>query len=221
VTRTALAAPDGPDDEDEFIRVTAPIGSGSFLREASRLCSGTVQLIRVENDACLHGNNINITFRRVLPAVKDEEDRLLVWQPARIRKRPWHARVSPQKLTGLAVFIAGPKRPDVGCEWRSHLSGETGAGLSADRQVCEAAGFVLAAIHYRLQDAADLAWRPVDTVLDSRTLSNLVVLIVTLATVMIFIRQGRLYELADNLGSVAVVWAAAFGLIHYGRNTAM
>ena len=67
------------------------------------------------------------------------------------------------------------------------------------------------------RDAADLAWQPVDGMLASRKLSNLLVLIVTLATAMIFIRQGRVYALADNLGSVAVVWGAAFGLIHYGR----
>ncbi len=126
-------------------------------------------------------------------------------------------RVSPQKLTGLAAFIAGPKRDVIAGEWRSHLLGETGTGLSEDRQTRDAVGFILAAVRYRLQDAADLAWRPVDTVLASRTVSNLVVLLVTLATAAIFTRQGGLYGLADNLVSVGVVWGAAFGLIHYGR----
>jgi hypothetical protein len=32
---------------------------------------------------------------------------------------------------------------------------------------------LVAAVKYRLADAADLAWRPADTVLGSRTLSNL------------------------------------------------
>ena len=58
---------------------------------------------------------------------------------------------------------------------------------------------------------------PVETVLASRTVSNLVVLLVTLATAAISTRQGGLYGLADNLVGVGVVWGAAFGLIHYGR----
>jgi hypothetical protein len=130
---------------------------------------------------------------------------------------PWYARVSPQRLTGIAVFLAGRKRAALGCEWRSHLSGETGAGLPHDRQVREAAGFLLAALRYRLRDAADFAWQPVDALLASRDLSNLWVLLATLSVVVVFIRHGGLYELADNLGSVAVIWGAAFGGIHVGR----
>ena len=136
---------------------------------------------------------------------------------AKGRKRAQRARVSSQRLTGLAAFIAGHKRAVIGNEWRAHLSGETGAGLSADRLTREAAGFILAAIRFRVEDAADLAWRPVDAVLASRTLSNLMVLTVTLATAAIFARQGGVYGVADNLVGVGVVWGAAFGLIHYGR----
>jgi hypothetical protein len=136
---------------------------------------------------------------------------------AHARKLAWYTRVSPQKLTSLALFIAGRERSVLGSEWRSHLSGETGSGLSADRQVREAAGFVLAAIRYRIQDTADFAWRPVDAVLASRKLSNLVVLFATLLVVMIYVHHGGLYELADDLEGVAVVWGAAFGLIHVGR----
>ncbi len=141
----------------------------------------------------------------------------LYFYPTDFREPAWYARVSPHKLTGLAVFIAGRKRAVMASEWRAHLSGETGSGLSADRQVREAAGFVLAAMRYRLQDTADFAWRPVDAVLASRKLSNLFVLLATLMVVMIHVHHGGLYELADNLEGEAVVWGAAFGLIRAGR----
>lgn len=131
--------------------------------------------------------------------------------------RRQYARVSPQKLTGLAVFIAGRRRAAVGCEWRAHLCGETGAGLSADRQVREAAGFVLAAICYRLQDAADLAWKPVDSVLGSRVLSNLFVLLATLSFSLWFAQKAGVYGLAASLESVLVVFGASHGLILVGR----
>jgi hypothetical protein len=133
------------------------------------------------------------------------------------RRAWWLFGVSPQRLTTLAILIAGRKRADLRSEWRSHLSGETGAGLPQNRQVREAAGFMLAALRYRLQDLTDLAWQPVDALLSSRELSNLFVLLATLSVSVIFIRQGRLDGLADNLGSVAVVFTAAFGLIHVGR----
>ena len=132
--------------------------------------------------------------------------------------RPWwRFAVSPQRLTRLAMLIAGRQRTDVCCEWRSHLAGETGAGLPEGRQVREAAGFVLAAIQYRVQDIVGFAWKPVDTVLASRALSNLFVLLATLLVVMVHVHHGGLYELADNLEGVGVVWGAAFGLIHIGR----
>jgi len=89
--------------------------------------------------------------------------------------------------------------------------------LSADRQAQEAAGFILAAVRYRLQDAADFAWRPVDAVLASREVSNLVVLIATLGMAVVFLRNGGLYNLAVNFQNVGALWIAAFGLIHAGR----
>jgi hypothetical protein len=94
---------------------------------------------------------------------------------------------------------------------------DTRAGLSADRLTTEAAGFILAAIRFRLPDAANLVRWPVDAVLTSRGLSNMVVLLATLATVVIFTCQGGLYELADNWVNVSTVWVAVFGLIHYGK----
>jgi hypothetical protein len=133
------------------------------------------------------------------------------------RKRGWRTHVSPQNLTHLAALLAGRERAAVVCEWCSHLSGETGRGLPEDRQVREAAGFVLAAIRFRLQDTADCAWRPVDALLASRTLSNLFVFFATLVMALFFVHHGGSGALAGNLEGMAVVWASAFGVIHVGR----
>jgi hypothetical protein len=125
--------------------------------------------------------------------------------------------MTSQSLTGLAVFIAGEGRPELKAEWRSHLSGESGRGLPSRRQAREATGFVLAAVRYRLQDAADLAWRPVDTLLESRELSNLTVVLATLVIVVFFLHRGGLNDLADHLEQAAVVPTFALAMIHCGR----
>jgi hypothetical protein len=120
-------------------------------------------------------------------------------------------------LAGAAILIAGRGRAEVGGEWRAHLSGETGAGMAGGRQVREAAGFVVAAVRFRVQDGVDLVWRPADVVLASRELSSLVVLVATLGVSMVFIRRGGLGGLADHLEAVGVAWGAAVGLIRAGR----
>jgi hypothetical protein len=76
---------------------------------------------------------------------------------------------------------------------------------------------VCAAIRYRLQDAADLLWRPVDAVLASRELSNLIVMLATLIVAVISIHGAGLYGLVSNLSNVAVVWGAAYGTIRLSR----
>ena len=72
-------------------------------------------------------------------------------------------------------------------------------------------------MRYRLQDAADLAWRPVDTLLESRELSNLTVVLATLVIVVFFLHRGGLNDLADHLEQVAVVPTFALAMIHCGR----
>lgn len=133
------------------------------------------------------------------------------------RKDRGPCRTLARKLTSLAVSIAGRKRTVMDGEWRAHLSGETGNGLPGCRQVREAAGFLLAAVRYRLRDIAALAWRLTDAVLASRGASSFVVLAAALSVAALFIWHGGLYELAGKLGNVAVVWAAACGLIRVGR----
>lgn len=234
--RNALDVPDEPDEPSG--RYSSEI-RGYFdrrfggWRQAWPTPSGQpdVWIVR-ENDGCLTETLVEVKTYGGAAARKSVLDEHIyredffaeafrVLQLAQPRKHAWYARISPQKLTSLAVLLAGRERAALATEWRSHLSGETGSGLPSDRQVREAAGFVLAAIRCRLQDAAGstagFVLRPVDSVLVSRTLSNLFVLLATLAVVTIYIRHGGIYELADNLEGVAVVWGAAFGLIHVGR----
>lgn len=131
----------------------------------------------------------------------------------RVRRR----MMTSQGLTTLAVRIAGSERVDVSAKWRSHLSGEFGAVLPSRRQPRDAAGFVVAEVRYRLSDAADSAWKPLDAVLKSRELSNLVVVLATLAISVYFLRTGGVYALMTNLGGVAVVTGLALAAIHGGR----
>jgi hypothetical protein len=122
--------------------------------------------------------------------------------------------MSPQRLTGIAVFIAGRER---GEEWRAHLGEQTGRGLSADQQAMEAAEFVRAAVLCRAEDVEDWLWESVDAVLASRWMSSLFVLLAMVSIAVVYIRQDGLYGLADNIGGVAVVFATAVGVIHVGR----
>lgn len=156
-------------------------------------------------------------YTRTLPDGETVRVRLRYRRMVVRRPRRRRARISPQRLTSLAVLIAGRQRAGVSGEWRSHLAGETGAGLSESRQVRAAAGFMLAAMRYRLRDLADLLWPPADAVLASRELSNLAALIPTLYVSVLFIREGGLIGLADHLEDAAVVWGGGYALIRLGR----
>lgn len=127
--------------------------------------------------------------------------------------------VQPLTLMALAVLIAGRMRAAlVREEWRSHLYGEPGCGPLTRRQQSRAAyGFIWAAICYRAQDAADLAWKPLDAVLASRGLSTMAVYIPSLVTAVLLAKQGGLYGLLDHITSVPAVGGAMYGLIRTGR----
>ena len=197
--------------EDVAIRpATQGDGFGVFAVQSE---DGTYQMLVAEAKPLF---GISRNDKAVAGDIFAEQIRLSL-QAGRSSKPGRLARVSPQKLTSFAVLIAGRERAALGTEWRSHLSGEVGTGLPADRQVREAAGFVMAALRYRVQDAADFAWRPVDAVLGSRHLSNLAVLLATVSMAVVFLRNGGLYNFAVNFQNVAAVWAAAYGLIRVGR----
>lgn len=63
----------------------------------------------------------------------------------------------------------------------------------------------MAALRFRLQDAADLAWKPVDAVLGSRTLSNLFAWGLVIASLIAIVRyDGRYGLVADDQDPVAL-----------------
>ena len=82
---------------------------------------------------------------------------------------------SASSLTNLAVLLGGRRRPALRAEWQAHLAGESGHDPVTWHKAREALGFVSSAVQYRLAGARDMAWRPADAVLGSRTLSNLFV----------------------------------------------
>jgi len=136
----------------------------------------------------------------------------------RIRKfRARRAEVTTKRLTGLAVFIAGRRGTVISAEWCAHLSGETGTGLPSRRQARESAGFVLAAVRYRLQDASDLWWRLAERVLVSRSYSKMVVWLPSLIAVMMVIRRESLYGVVVHFESLASLTGALSLTIHVGR----
>jgi len=125
--------------------------------------------------------------------------------------------LSPRSLTRAAVFLAGKKRSAMRDEWRSHLSGWPGQGLTSKQQIRAARGFLWAAVRYRLEDAADLAWRPADAVLGSRILSNLFVCGPVIAMLLAIVHHdGRFGLVADDQDPVAA-GAFLYVVIKTGR----
>jgi hypothetical protein len=239
--RTGLAMTDGPDDGDggrwrwhgnrsdagliNHLIALTHVAAGSYAKKTVvksidpseidivvRYRSDGVKVIDLD---VINTTNYDRFFGRIVL------DRCLVAQakmvPAASGSPPWYARISPQRLTGIAVFIAGRERADLGEEWRAHLCEQTGLGLPADQQAMEAVGFVRAAVLCRAEDVEDWLWESVDAVLASRWMSSLFVLLAMVGIAVVFIRQGGLYGLADNIGGVAVVFATALGVIHVGR----
>jgi hypothetical protein len=68
----------------------------------------------------------------------------------------------------------------------------------------------------RSRRVADAAWPLADAVLASRKLSNLVVLLATLAVAALYARDGGVNGLIVNLPGLAVIWSAAYGLLRLG-----
>lgn len=126
------------------------------------------------------------------------------------------AGASAWKIADLAAVIAGRKRPSIREEWRAHLSGEDRT-LPASRKLSGALGFVVAALRYRLQDAADLVWILADAVLKSRPLSNLVVGMPTVTAATILFRHAGTVGVAGSAESIAAIGGSFYALIRVGR----
>jgi hypothetical protein len=125
--------------------------------------------------------------------------------------------ISPRSLTQVAEVLAGQKRSMVGVEWRGHLLGERAGGLSQREQIRAARGFVVAAVRYRLQDTADLAWRPADAVLKSRTLSNVFVWGPVIVMLLAILRHDGRFGLVANVQDPVALGVFLYGVIRTGR----
>jgi hypothetical protein len=120
-------------------------------------------------------------------------------------------------LTRCALKVAGRRRSRLGAEWRSDLYDTDGRPIPVLRQLRHVAGYMIAAVRYRLvNDLGDALGRLLDAILVSRTRTRAVVVpLLAIPVAMVFFRQG-LYGLIANAGSLGVLggglWAAVRGL---------
>ena len=133
-----------------------------------------------------------------------------------VRRLP-HMRGLAALLTGFAVFLAGRKRMALHEEWRAHLAGESGHDRIGWRRTRDALGFIAAAIRCRLGDGADVAWRPVDAILTSRKLSNLLVFGPTAVAAVFILRDDGIVETLRSAGGIAAIGGMLYGLVRVGR----
>jgi hypothetical protein len=127
------------------------------------------------------------------------------------------SRSASRSLTAFAGLLAGRKHSASRVEWLDHLAGEPGHRS----QVFAALGFVVAAVRFRIEDAADLAWVPVDAVLKSRFLSSIFITVPVLAVVLAIVhhdgRYGLVLSIQDPFCTGAITWGTIFGLRKWRR----
>jgi len=158
---------------------------------------------------------VQVTESAAIQAAKDEPVQPHEHAP---RRRLMHRTVfSPRSLTTVAVVLAGQKRSIVGEEWKGHLLGENAGGLTQREQTRAARGFILAAVRYRLHDAADQAWRPADAVLCSRALSNLFVWGPVIVMLVAIVHHDGRFGLVTDVQDPVALGAFLYGVIRTGR----
>jgi hypothetical protein len=99
------------------------------------------------------------------------------------------------------------------CQVDQQTNGRVAGGFPRNQY----ARFVLASVRCRLRSLNRQAWRPVDAVLASRGVSNLIAAIPTLAAALLVIRDGRMYGLINATPALVAIWGVFFGLILAGR----
>jgi hypothetical protein len=158
---------------------------------------------------------VQVTESAAIQVVEDEA--VQSREHARRRRLVRRTVLSPRSLTSVAVVLAGQKRSMVGEEWRGHLLGEHASCLTQREQTRAARGFVLAAVRYRAQDAANLAWRPADAVLGSRTLSNLFVWGPVIVMLVAIVHHDGRFGLVADVQDPLALGAFLYGVIRTGR----
>ena len=140
---------------------------------------------------------------------------LRLWLERRGRIQRGRATRPESRLTRqtirLALLIAGQRRAYLRDAWRADLYADEGRRLSAWRRSRHSAGYVVAAINYRLiNDLGEALCRLLDAVLVSRAWTRAVIAWLFLVPIaMILFNQGA-YGLVQNADSLAVV-AAGLG----------
>ena len=129
----------------------------------------------------------------------------------------WLGNAAPSCLAGLAVLLAGRKRPALAEEWSAHLAGDSGHDPVTWRKFGESVGFVAAAVRYRLADAADLAWRLADALLGSRTLSNLFVWGPVIVMLFAIVHHDGRFGLVADIQDPVALGAFLYVVIKTGR----
>jgi hypothetical protein len=118
-------------------------------------------------------------------------------------------------IAALAGLLAGGRHAHLREAWTADLYGDPEAGSlpSARSRLELTAGFVIAALRCRLDDAADLAWRPVDALLSSWHGSRLAAYMpITVALCLVLSHEG-FYGLITNTENLGVIAAAPYAAI--------
>jgi hypothetical protein len=160
-------------------------------------------------------SSTEITFQIWGPPPEEEvtDERLSALSGTRTNSRARFAEI----VTDVAVFLAGRRRTVLREEWSAHLAGEKGIGLTSRRKIMTAIGFIVAAMRFRAEDVADLAWIPVDAVLKSRKLSNLFIGAPPLVASMIVFCHGGLYAMLTSAESIIAIGGLLLVTVHAGR----
>lgn len=141
-------------------------------------------------------------------------------QRAGRERRPRRQFAAPcaRSLTWLAAILAGRNhRPGLLEEWLAHLAGHVGHETPPWRKLVAALGFLIAGVHYRVQDATDLVWIPAEAILKSRAFSNIFFIALTAAAALFIFYHEGISGVINSAEGISAVGAAAYGLVRVGR----
>jgi hypothetical protein len=169
------------------------------------------------NLPAMAGIGVAVLLRPFLPSSRlDDVLRKMAGLPdGTAMRRARRTEFAIRGLTLLAGILAGRKYAHLPQAWAADLCGNPEAGElpPLGQRLRLSAGFAAAALRCRLDDAADLAWKPVDALVSSWNGSNLAVLMpVTIAVGLILPREG-FYGLIANAENLGVIAVAPYGAI--------
>jgi Bacterial regulatory proteins, luxR family len=121
-------------------------------------------------------------------------------------------------VTGVGLFVAGHRRAHLRDAWLSDLYDEKGELLPIPTQLRHVAGYLVAAIRYRLvNDLGDALGRVLDGLLVSRVRTAVVVVSLFAVPAQMFITRQGLYGLVANDAQLGVIASALFVAVKSAR----